>query len=47
MITRDRHPAHALVALGFVLLIRSANVVNFAQGEFSIGLGAPASACPI
>jgi branched-chain amino acid transport system permease protein len=30
---------YALVALGFVLLIRSANVVNFAQGEFSM-LGA-------
>lgn len=43
---------YALVALGFVLLIRAANVVNFAQGEFSmlgayamvvlfLGLGAP------
>jgi branched-chain amino acid transport system permease protein len=30
---------YALVALGFVLLIRAANVVNFAQGEFSM-LGA-------
>ncbi|OYY80410.1 MAG: branched-chain amino acid ABC transporter permease, partial [Rhizobiales bacterium 24-66-13] len=30
---------YAMVALGFVLLIRSANVVNFAQGEFSM-LGA-------
>jgi branched-chain amino acid transport system permease protein len=30
---------YALVALGFVLLIRSANVVNFAQGQFSM-LGA-------
>ncbi len=28
---------YAMVALGFVLLIRSANVVNFAQGEFSMG----------
>jgi branched-chain amino acid transport system permease protein len=27
---------YALVALGFVLLIRAANVVNFAQGEFSM-----------
>jgi branched-chain amino acid transport system permease protein len=27
---------YALVALGFVLLIRSANIVNFAQGEFSM-----------
>lgn len=30
---------YALVALGFVLLIRAADVVNFAQGEFSM-LGA-------
>ncbi len=30
---------YALVALGFVLLIRAASVVNFAQGEFSM-LGA-------
>ena len=30
---------YALVALGFVLLIRAAGVVNFAQGEFSM-LGA-------
>jgi len=30
---------YAMVSLGFVLLIRSANVVNFAQGEFSM-LGA-------
>ncbi len=30
---------YALVSLGFVLLIRAANVVNFAQGEFSM-LGA-------
>jgi branched-chain amino acid transport system permease protein len=30
---------YALVALGFVLLIRAANVVNFAQGDFSM-LGA-------
>jgi branched-chain amino acid transport system permease protein len=30
---------YAMVALGFVLLIRSSNVVNFAQGEFSM-LGA-------
>jgi branched-chain amino acid transport system permease protein len=30
---------YAMVALGFVLLIRSANVVNFAQGQFSM-LGA-------
>jgi branched-chain amino acid transport system permease protein len=30
---------YALVALGFVLLIRSSNVVNFAQGQFSM-LGA-------
>ena len=30
---------YALVALGFVLLFRAANVVNFAQGEFSM-LGA-------
>lgn len=30
---------YALVALGFVLLIRAANVVNFGQGEFSM-LGA-------
>jgi branched-chain amino acid transport system permease protein len=30
---------YAMVALGFVLLIRSCNVVNFAQGEFSM-LGA-------
>jgi branched-chain amino acid transport system permease protein len=30
---------YALVALGFVPLIRSANVINFAQGEFSM-LGA-------
>ena len=30
---------YALVALGFVLLIRAANVVNFAQGEFAM-LGA-------
>ena len=28
-----------MVSLGFVLLIRAANVVNFAQGEFSM-LGA-------
>ena len=27
---------YALVALGFVLLIRAASVVNFAQGEFSM-----------
>ncbi len=27
---------YALVALGFVLLIRAANVVNFAQGQFSM-----------
>jgi branched-chain amino acid transport system permease protein len=27
---------YALVALGFVLLIRAANVVNFAQGEFAM-----------
>jgi branched-chain amino acid transport system permease protein len=27
---------YALVSLGFVLLIRAANVVNFAQGEFSM-----------
>ncbi len=30
---------YAMVSLGFVLLIRAANVVNFAQGEFSM-LGA-------
>ena len=30
---------YALVALGFVLLIRAANVVNFAQGQFAM-LGA-------
>ena len=30
---------YALVSLGFVLLFRAANVVNFAQGEFSM-LGA-------
>jgi branched-chain amino acid transport system permease protein len=30
---------YAMVSLGFVLLIRSANVVNFAQGDFSM-LGA-------
>jgi branched-chain amino acid transport system permease protein len=30
---------YALVSLGFVLLIRAAGVVNFAQGEFSM-LGA-------
>ena len=30
---------YALVSLGFVLLIRAASVVNFAQGEFSM-LGA-------
>ena len=27
---------YALVALGFVLIFRATNVVNFAQGEFSI-----------
>ncbi len=43
---------YAMVSLGFVLLIRAANVVNFAQGEFSmlaayavvvlfLGLGVP------
>ena len=30
---------YALVALGFVLLIRAAGVVNFGQGEFAM-LGA-------
>ena len=28
--------AYALVALGFVLIFRATNVVNFAQGEFSM-----------
>jgi hypothetical protein len=27
---------YALVALGFVLIFRATNVVNFAQGEFSM-----------
>lgn len=27
---------YALVALGFVLIIRAANVVNFAQGDFAM-----------
>ena len=30
---------YALVALGFVMIFRATNVVNFAQGEFSM-LGA-------
>jgi branched-chain amino acid transport system permease protein len=30
---------YALVALGFVLIFRAANVVNFAQGEFSMVAG--------
>ena len=30
---------YALVALGFVLIIRATNVVNFAQGDFAM-LGA-------
>ena len=30
---------YALVALGFVLIFRATNVVNFAQGDFSM-LGA-------
>ena len=27
---------YALVALGFVLIIRATNVVNFAQGDFAM-----------
>ncbi len=32
---------YALVALGFVLIFRATNVVNFAQGEFSMVGGLP------
>jgi branched-subunit amino acid ABC-type transport system permease component len=37
------HDLYALVALGFVLIYRATNVVNFAQGDFAM-LGAYAMA---